>query len=180
MPNTFSEGKTAIDGLRLLFNNAVGDGRGVFADLAEEDNPIFGTAMRHIHTSIAAHKGVARGCHYHNIQTETFYALSGTGLCVFHDFRADSETRGATYAIILGHERPGTETTLPVHTIDQGTLAQIIVPPGVYHGFWPMSDERLVLVATSTHRYDPTDYVRPSLDEIPDLARILRQHNLAS
>lgn len=178
MPNTFSEEQTTIEGLRLLRNKVVGDERGIFADLAEEDNPVFETGIRHLHASVATQKGVARGCHYHHRLIETFYVLSGTGLCIFHDFRKNSPTQGTTYAIILGYEKPKSATPLPTYTISEGSLAQVIVPPGIYHGFWPLSDEKLVIVGAGTHGYDPTDYVRPDLSEIPGAADILAQHNI--
>lgn len=179
MQNTFDEKPTPIKGLRLLLNKVVGDKRGVFTDLAEEDNPVFETGIRHIHASIATQRGVARGCHYHHRLIETFYLLTGTGLCLFHDFRQDSPTKGATYATVLGYEKPKQATPLPTYTISEGTLAQIIVPPGIYHAFWPLSDEKLVIAAMGTTGYDPTDYARPELSEIPGAEDILRQHNIA-
>lgn len=178
MPNTFKEEETSIDGLRLLLNKVVGDERGVFADLAETDNPVFEQPIRHIHASIATTKGVGRGGHYHHHLTETFYVLSGIGLCLFHDFREDSPTKGATYAVILGYEKPEDVTPLPIYTISGGSLAQVITPPGVYHAFWPLSDEKLVIAATGTHGYDEDDYVRPLISEIPGAEDLLRQHNI--
>ena len=178
MPNTFKEEKTSIDGLRLLLNKVVGDERGIFADLAETDNPVFEKDIKHLHASIATQKGVGRGGHYHNTVFESFWILGGTGLCIFHDFRDESPTKGTTYAVIIGYENPSEKTSLPTHTISEGSLAQIIVPPGIYHAFWPLSDEKLIIVATGTEGYDEEDYVRPEVHEIPGAKDILEQHNI--
>ena len=161
-----------------MLNKVVRDERGVFTDLAEEDNPVFEKNIKHIHASIAPTKGVGRGGHYHNGVFESFWILGGTGLCIFHDFRADSPTKGTTYAVIVGYEKPEETTPLPAYTISEGSLAQVIVPPGIYHAFWPLTDEKLVIVATGTHGYDEDDYVRPPLSEIPDAEDILQQHNI--
>lgn len=178
MQNTFRESELPIQGMRLLLNKVVGDERGIFTDLAEQDNPIFKDNLRHIHAAIAVHKGVARGCHYHNILTETFYVLAGTGICIFHDFRKSSPTYNTTYAAILGYEKPKIETSLPTHTMQEGSLAQVIVPPGIYHGFWPITDEKMVIVSMGTHGYDPDDYVRPTLDDIPNAKALLAEYGI--
>lgn len=172
------EAATTIDGVRILFNKVVGDERGVFADLAEEGNPIFAEDLKHLHASIAIKKGVARGCHYHYRLKETFYILAGTGLCILHDFRRESPTAEKTYAVILGYARPQIETDLPVYTIMDGSLVELIIPPMVYHGFWPLTEEKLVLVGAGTHGYDPQDYARPDLKEVPGAEDILRRHNI--
>ena len=173
-----NEATTGINGVRIIFNKVVKDERGVFADLAEEQNPLFTAGLKHLHASIAIKKGVARGCHYHYRLRETFYILAGTGLCILHDFRKESPTAGKTYAVILGYEKPKETTELPVYTITEGTLPELIIPPMVYHGFWPLTEEKLVLVGGGTHAYDPEDYARPALKEVPGATEILRRHNI--
>jgi len=139
---------TTIDGLNLYLNKVVMDKRGVYCDMAPggTDSPLFKDGIKHIHGSIATKKLVPRGGHYHYRLRENFYTLSGTALWYFYDFREDSPTYQKSYAVILGFEKPKENFRFPSYTIEEGSMAQIFIPPKVYHIFWPLSDGQVQLL----------------------------------
>lgn len=170
---------TPIAGLKILLNKVVGDHRGYFCDLAEADNPMFKKNVRHIHGSIATSKGVARAAHYHYRLHETLYTLSGTALWIFHDFKKTSKTFGVTYAALAGFSKKGMHArSAPSYFMDKGVFAQFSISPCVYHAFWPLTPEKTVVIAVGEAGYDPADYARPTLDEIPAAAAILKKHGI--
>jgi len=177
--------KTPINGLKIYLNKVVCDSRGYFCDLAETDNPIWQTKIKHLHASIAINKGVARGEHYHYRLIENFYILSGTALWIFHDFNKKSKTFGKTWSVILGFTHPlakgvarGVFRGTKYYFIDKNKLAQIEIAPYIYHAFWPLTNEKVVAFATGTTGYDPSDFVRLSADEVPGVKKILGKYGI--
>lgn len=158
--------KTPINGLKIYVNKVVGDKRGFFCDLAEADNPIWKTKIKHLHASIAMKRGIARGEHYHVRLIENFWVLSGKSLWIFHDFNKKSKTHGKTWSVIL--EFPP----------KKNKLAQIEIRPYIYHAFWPLTNKPVVAVATGTTGYDPKDFVRPKIEEVPGATKILKRYKL--
>ena len=165
---------TPIKDLVIYFNKTVGDQRGVFCDMAPggTDNPIFHDGIKNISASIATQKLVARGGHYHFRLKENIYTLSGTALWYFYDFRPDSPTYQTGYVVILGFDPPKQNINFPTYTISQGSMAQVDLPAGIYHVFWPISDEKVVVAHTGSHDYDPNDYARPTIEEVPGTKEI--------
>lgn len=171
--------KTPIRDLKIHLNKLVGDERGYFCDLAEVDNPIFKKGLKHLHASIAMEKGVARGGHYHYRLTENFYALSGTSLWIFHDFNKKSKTYGKTFSLILGFSNKKINTKgTKSYFIDEGKLAQVEIPPYIYHAFWPLTNEKVVAFVTGTTSYDSTDFKRLATKEVPGAIQILKKYKL--
>lgn len=179
--------KTPINNLKIHLNKVVGDQRGYFCDLAETDNPLLKDGCRHLHASVATGKGVSRGGHYHYRLKENFYALSGTSLWIFHDFNKKSKTYGKTWSLILGFKPTGSVRRRgpdPVglgarsYFIDEGKLAQIEIPPYIYHAFWPLTNEKVVAFVTGTEGYDPTDFERPNILDIPGTKRTLEKFGI--
>lgn len=169
--------QTPLNGLKIHLNKVIGDDRGYFCDLAEADNPLFKDGCVHLHTAIAVKKGVARGEHYHYRVKENFYILSGTALFLFSDFNKKSKTYGKTHAVILGFSSKKIDTKkTKSYFIDKGKFAQIEVSPYIYHAFWPLTNDQVVCCTTGTRGYDPADYVRPSIEEVPGASRILKKH----
>ena len=168
---------TTIDGLNLYLNKVVMDKRGVYCDMAPggTDSPLFKDGIKHIHGSIATKKLVPRGGHYHYRLRENFYTLSGTALWYFYDFREDSPTYQKSYAVILGFEKPKENFRFPSYTIEEGSMAQIFIPPKVYHIFWPLSDGQVVVAGTGSLDYDPSDYARPAIEEVPGAKEIFEE-----
>jgi glucose-1-phosphate thymidylyltransferase len=139
------------------------------------DNPFFKDGIKHIHGSIAIKKLVPRGGHYHYHLRENFYTLSGTALWYFYDFRKDSPTYQTGYSVILGFNPAEKEIDVPSYAISQGSMAQIFIPPGVYHIFWPLTDEKVIVAGTGSIDYDSSDYARPEIDEVPGAKEIFEK-----
>ena len=62
--------------------------------------------------------------------------------------------------------------------IDKGKLAQVEVPPYVYHAFWPLTREKAIAFVTGSEGYDPSDFVRLSIDEVPGAVKILEKFKI--
>lgn len=160
---------TPIKGLNLYLNKVVSDPRGDYCDMAPggTDNPLYADGIKHIHASIATHKFVPRGGHYHFYLKENFFTLSGTALWYFYDFKKESPTYGQSYAVILGHDKLGLDLGLPEYTIDKGAAAQVAIEPGVYHVYFPLTEMETVVTGTGSLDYDPEDYDRTKVEDVP-------------
>lgn len=160
---------TTIAGLNIYLNKVVSDPRGSYCDMAPggTENPLYAEGIKHIHASIATHKFIARGGHYHFRLKENFFTLSGTALWYFYDFDKNSPTYGKSYAVVLGHDKLGLDLGVPEYTIDQGAAAQIAINPGVYHVYWPLTDMETVVAGTGSTDFDAEDYDRTKVEEVP-------------
>jgi glucose-1-phosphate thymidylyltransferase len=168
---------TPINDLKIHLNKVVADERGIYCDMAPggTDNPFFKNGIKHIHGSIAIKKLIPRGGHYHYRLRENFYTLSGTALWYFYDFRKDSPTYQTGYSVILGFNPTEKEIDVPSYAITQGSMAQIFIPPGVYHIFWPLTDEKVIVAGTGSLDYDSSDYARPEISEVPGAKEIFEK-----
>jgi len=160
---------TTIGGLNLYLNKVVSDERGSYCDMAPggTDNPLYADGIKHIHASIATKKFTPRGGHYHYRLKENFFTLSGTALWYFYDFNQNSPTCGKGYAVILGYDKLGIDFGIPEYTIDKNAAAQIAISPGIYHVFWPLTDTETVVAGTGSLDYDPGDYNRTKIEDVP-------------
>lgn len=160
---------TPIKGLNIYLNKVVSDPRGSYCDMAPggTDNPLYADGIKHIHASIATHKYVPRGGHYHFELKENFFTLSGTALWYFYDFDKESETYGQSYAVILGYDKVGLDLGIPEYTIDAGAAAQLMIDPGVYHVYFPLTDAETVVAGTGSLDFDPKDYDRTKVEDVP-------------
>ena len=158
-----------IKGLNLYLNKVVSDPRGSYCDMAPggTDNPLYADGIKHIHASIATHKYIPRGGHYHFYLKENFFTLSGTALWYFYDFDKNSPTYGQSYSVILGYDKLGMDLGIPEYTIDQGAAAQIAIDPGVYHVYFPLTDAETVVAGTGSLDFDPKDYDRTKVEDVP-------------
>lgn len=83
--------------------------------------------------------------------------------------------------IVLVGEKNLTKKYLTKETLQQTTykyflpevMAQIVVPPGVYHIYFSLSDEPVKIVAVHSKNYDPRDYQKIELADIPNSAKML-------
>ena|SRR3989338_6024023 len=170
---------TPIDGLTVLLNRAVGDERGWLGELvpngaAHQD---LSDGLGNIYVSIVLGKGIARAGHYHHRQSELFFTLTGTALWAFRDYREESSTFGRVYAVIFTDSSvpPG---SVPVYVIGTGAMPGIVVPHGVYHVYWALSEAPVRVVCVATTPHDDTDYVRLQPVEVPDLATLIKEYRL--
>ena len=166
-----------IEGLNLYLNKVVSDERGSYCDMAPggTDNPLYADGIKHIHASVATKKFVPRGGHYHYKLKENFFTLSGTALWYFYDFDENSPTFGKGYAVILGYDKLGIDVGIPEYTIDKNSAAQISIAPGIYHVFWPLTDTETVVAGTGSLDYDPGDYNRTKIEDVPGAIEIFEE-----
>ncbi len=107
-------------------------GRGLAADFAAETTQISATV---------SHPGTIKAFHYHLRQTDCWAPLRGLLQVALVDLRSGSRTFGARNTIYAGDLRPW----------------QILIPPGVGHGYKVVSKSEATLIYLTNRFYDPKD-----------------------
>lgn len=180
---------TSIEGLSLFLNQARSDERGIHCDITPvgADSHLLAEDIKRIQANITTRFGAPRGGHYHFRLQENFFTLSGTALWYFYDFNKNSTTYGKSYAVILGFETPALEMGIAAYTIDQGFAAQVAVAAGIYHIYWPLVGEQVVVVGTGSLQYDFEDCDRLDPAEVPGaldtfekVSKLLKEHEASS
>jgi dTDP-4-dehydrorhamnose 3,5-epimerase len=85
--------------------------------------------------------GTIKAFHYHKLQTDWWTPAAGMLQVALVDLRKDSPTFGARNTLYVGTLRPW----------------QILIPPGVAHGYKVIGAEPAVLVYLTDRTYDPED-----------------------
>ncbi len=120
------------------------DDRGFFRELIRTtDDPFFIEGFGQWSLSLMF-DGVIKAWHYHNVQTDWWYVVSGVlrvGLC---DLRPDSSTNKQTMDFLLGDFQP---------------VKILKIPPGVAHGCKTVQGPVNLLYVTS-HVYNIADEIR--------------------
>ena len=93
--------------------------------------------------------GSIKAFHYHNLQDDLWYILSGQARVVLVDMRPKSPTFETIKEIFMGPQDP----------------KLLLIPKGVAHGFQVLGLEPVVLVYHTTQHYNPTDEVRIPYDD---------------
>ncbi|MDO8599550.1 MAG: dTDP-4-dehydrorhamnose 3,5-epimerase family protein [bacterium] len=160
---------TPINGLELHHTKVVGDARGLLAELVQGGaaNPVLSHGFGNLYTSIAIGKHTGRAAHLHVKLHEIFCTLTGTALWFFHDFREASPTFGKSHAVVLGFDRPTTAVPDSVYVLSEKDMARCIVPGGVYHAYWPLTDAPVFVVSIASMPHDDADYDRRKPDTVP-------------
>lgn len=112
-----------------------GDERGHFVEILRQgDYPERFVQSNHSRSK----KGALRGLHYHRLQADLWYVVSGRAQVALADLRART-VAPTTMTIELDEERPAT----------------LYIPAGVAHGYLALTD--MDLVYWVTREYDATD-----------------------
>ncbi len=166
---------TNIHGLSIRMNKVVKDNRGFLAEIAPFglEYDFLKAGLKGIHISVATEKNVARAGHSHKKNIENFFTISGTALWLFVDCRQDSPTFNKFYSVILGQENPTLETDTPSYIIKDSQMAQVLVPAGIYHIFWPLTDEDVTIIALASEPYNKDDYDKINLGDYPEIKEYL-------
>jgi dTDP-4-dehydrorhamnose 3,5-epimerase-like enzyme len=175
--------KTEIDGLEIHLERVFGDGRGILAELLPDGarNPFVSErGIGNVYASIATGRHIARAAHFHFKNHEIFYTLTGTALWLFHDFRENSRTAGKNFGVVLGFDAPADPVPHQVYVLGEQKMAGISVPVGVYHAFWPLTQEKVVTVAVASVPHDDADYDRRSIREVPGFQKILAEYGITA
>lgn len=85
--------------------------------------------------------GIIKAFHYHLRQTDFWVPSAGLLQVVLVDLRQDSPTHGARNTFYVGNLRPW----------------QILIPPGVGHGYKVIGRDPSMLVYVTDRLYDPSD-----------------------
>lgn len=173
--------KTPIEGLQVHLQKVFGDSRGLLAEMIQggTENPVVKEqGIGNIYASVATGKHIARAAHFHHQNREIFFTLTGTALWLFHDFREESATFGQNAGLVLGASAPDFPVFHPVYTLDQKQFASVIVPVGVYHVYWPLTEEKVVTVAVASARHSDRDYDRRPISSVPGFLDILAQYGM--
>src|SRR3989338_915071 len=170
---------TAIDGLTIVMNRAIGDARGWLGELVPGgvSNSDVKDGLGNIYLSVAVGKNIARAGHYHYRQSELFFTITGAALWAFRDYRDDSKTFGALYAVVFAAE-DAPRGPAPIYQVSEQSMPYIVVPHGVYHVYWALTDTPVRVVCVSTTPHDDTDYVRLRPDEVPDVSNLLKSYGI--
>jgi dTDP-4-dehydrorhamnose 3,5-epimerase len=93
--------------------------------------------------------GVVKAFHYHLRQYDCWTVVSGMLQVALADLRTASPTFGRRNTMYMGELRPW----------------QILVPPGVAHGYKVIGQDPAVLVYVTSRFYDPSDECRVAFDD---------------
>jgi dTDP-4-dehydrorhamnose 3,5-epimerase len=96
-------------------------------------------------------RGVIRGLHFHRFQTDIWFTVSGKMRAVLVDLRPDSPTYRRTEVFDIGVDDP----------------VELLIPPGIAHGYLALSD--LSLLYVTNRYYDGSDEYGLAWND-PDLA----------
>lgn len=119
-------------------------GRGLAADFPRESTQI---------SAAFNYPGIIKAFHVHQHQTDCWTPAVGLLQVALADLRPDSPTYGVRNTIYLGTLRPW----------------QVLIPPGVAHGYKVIGTQPSVLIYATDRFYDPADegripYNDPSLN----------------
>lgn len=173
--------KTKILGLEFQPQKVVGDPRGLLAEMIQggtASSVVQEHGIGNIYSSIATGKHIGRAAHYHYKNHEIFFTLTGSALWLFHDFRKDSPTFGQSEGVIVGWEKPTSEVHHPVHVLSDKQFLRVVVPTGVYHAYWPLTDNPVTVVAVASVPHNDADYWRGKPVEVPGFPDILKLYGI--
>lgn len=127
-----------LHGVKMKELITFADDRGFFREVFRADDGMGSIAQTSVTLTFP---GVIKAFHYHKLQTDIWYVLSGQARVVLHDLRDDSPTKGQTDVIVCGTHRP----------------MLIAIPPMVCHGYQVLGSEPVMLFYHTSRTYDPTN-----------------------
>lgn len=119
------------------------DDRGYFLEVARLGQGLvsgFPAATTQVSTALN-YPGIIKAFHYHKFQTDYWVPAAGLLQVALVDLRRGSRTHGVKNTLYLGALRPW----------------QILIPPGVAHGYKVIGEQPSVLVYITNRIYDPKD-----------------------
>ncbi|HWX54287.1 MAG TPA: dTDP-4-dehydrorhamnose 3,5-epimerase family protein [Verrucomicrobiae bacterium] len=135
------------------------DDRGFFAELARLGSGGIAARMiadgrRQVQVSMTlTYPGTIKAIHYHYEQTDLWAPVSGTLQVFLYDLRRNSKTFGRTNTVYIGVHR----------------VWEILIPPGVGHGYKVLGTGPAQLVYLTDRHYNPEDEGRLAYDH-PEIA----------
>lgn len=119
------------------------DDRGYFLEIARLQQGMvadFSPATSQVSAALN-YPGIIKAFHFHKFQTDYWVAAAGLLQVALVDLRLGSKTYGVKNTIYVGALRPW----------------QLLIPPGVAHGYKVIGEQPSVLVYITNRNYDPSD-----------------------
>jgi len=147
-----------IDGVQIEPLQIYPDDRGFFTELARLGKGLAANMVpdnvQKIQVSLTlTYPGTIKAIHYHSEQTDLWAPISGMVQVFLCDLRVRSKTFGAINTIFAGRFQPW----------------EILIPPGVAHGYKALGIEPIQLVYFTNRHYNPADELRLPYNH-PDIA----------
>jgi len=149
------ESPDLIDGVRVRPFEVWPDDRGYFLEVARlgqglpEDFPPATTQV----SAALSYPGTIKAFHFHRHQTDLWVPAVGMFQVTLVDLRPESRTFGRKNTIYAGALKPW----------------QLLIPPGVGHGYKVIGEQPAILVYVTNRLYNPKDEGRIPHDE-PSIA----------
>ncbi len=137
------DSRDLIDGVRVQPLALFPDDRGYFLEvlrMGEGLGAAFPPATTQVSTALS-YPGAIKAFHFHRHQTDLWAPVAGVFQVALVDLRKDSPTSGVRNTFYVGDLRPW----------------QILIPPGVGHGYKVVSQAPGVLVYVTDRFYNPAD-----------------------
>lgn len=144
-----------IEGVRVTPYALWPDDRGYFLEVARlGQGPVAGFAQASTQVSAAlSYPGTIKAFHFHKFQTDCWVPVQGLLQVALVDLRKQSKTYGQRNTLYIGALRPW----------------QLVIPPGVAHGYKVVGADPAMLVYLTDRFYDPQDEGRIPYDD-PQIA----------
>ena len=147
-----------IEGILIEPLQIYPDDRGFFCELARLGKGLASKMVpdeqRKIQVSLTlTYPGTIKAIHYHSEQTDLWAPVSGMVQVFLYDLRRNSSTFGAINTIFAGRFQPW----------------EILIPPGVAHGYKALGVDPIQLIYFTDRHYNPADELRLPYDH-PDIA----------
>jgi dTDP-4-dehydrorhamnose 3,5-epimerase len=138
-----------IEGVRIEPLQVYPDDRGFFTELARLGKGLASgmvpDSTRNIQVSFTlTYPGTIKAIHYHSEQTDLWAPVSGMLQVFLCDLRRHSKTFGLINTLYVGRFRPW----------------EILIPPGVGHGYKALGIEPINLLYFTDRHYNPADELR--------------------
>jgi dTDP-4-dehydrorhamnose 3,5-epimerase len=155
---TTSNSSDLIEGVLIEPLQVYPDDRGFFCELARlgkglAEKMVPGDRCKIQVSLTLTYPGTIKAIHYHSEQTDLWAPVSGMVQVFLCDLRRKSRTFGAINTIFVGRFQPW----------------EILIPPGVAHGYKALGVEPIQLVYFTDRHYNPADELRLPYDH-PDIA----------
>lgn len=143
--------KNLIAGVKIEPLTLWADDRGMFTELFRLGQGLSkGIDAAQMQMSFTTtYPGAIKAIHYHCEQTDLWAPLAGMLQVVLVDLRRDSETFGAVNTLYIGRYR----------------MWELLIPPGVGHGYKVLGTESAQLVYLTDRFYSPADEGRIAYDD---------------
>ncbi len=139
-----------IDGVRILPISLWPDDRGYFLEIARFGEGLIADYPATTQVSAAfTYPGAIKAFHFHKHQTDVWAVVQGMFQVALVDLRLASPTFGLKNTLYIGQLRPW----------------QVLIPPGIGHGYKVIGTDPAMLVYLTDRFYNPEDEGRIAYNE---------------